>query len=192
MKGIIFNLLEEVVTHHHGEAAWDDLLDRAGLGGAYTSLGSYPDGELKVLVDALAGVLGLSPGECLRWFGRAAMPLLAERYPAFFIGYRTTIPFILSVNTIIHPEVRKIHPGAQCPIFRFEQAADGVLRLGYASPRRLCALAEGFIKGAADHFGETAAVEHLRCAARGDPECLLGIRIQAPEADDGARYAGQL
>jgi len=42
MKGIVFNLLEEVVTTHHGSDTWDLLLDTARLDGAYTSLGSYP------------------------------------------------------------------------------------------------------------------------------------------------------
>ena len=38
MKGIVFNLLEEVVTEAYGADAWDSLLDAAGLDGAYTSL----------------------------------------------------------------------------------------------------------------------------------------------------------
>jgi len=190
MKGIIFNLLEDVVIRRHGEAAWEKLLDQACVSGAYTSLGSYPDGELERLVETAADTLGISPGGCLRWFGRAAMPLLAERYPAFFTGHRTTLPFLISVNEIIHPEVRKIHPGAHCPVFRFEQAADGALRMGYESQRRLCALAEGFIEGAADHFGETVAIEHLRCAAKGDRECLLSIRVCVPETVDAAPLAG--
>lgn len=190
MKGIIFNLLENVVSRHHGEAAWEKFLDQAGVAGAYTSLGSYPDGELQRLVERAADALGISSNECLRWFGRAAMPLLAERYPAFFAGHTTILPFLISVNDIIHPEVRKIHPGAHCPVFRFEQAADGGLRMGYESPRRLCTLAEGFIEGAADHFGETVAVEHLRCAAKGDRECLLSIRVRVPETVDAAPLAG--
>jgi len=186
MKGIIFNLLEDVVSHHHGETAWDDLLDEIGLDGVYTSLGSYSDDDFERLLHTVAKTRGMPPRECLRWFGREAMPLLAKRYPVFFAGHRTTMPFILSVNSIIHPEVRKIHPGANCPVFRYEQTADGALHLGYESPRRFCALAEGFIEGAADHFGEAATVEHLRCATDGDPECLLSIRIRALEPTDGA------
>ena len=30
MKGIIFNLLQDVVSQHHGEDVWDDLIDAAG------------------------------------------------------------------------------------------------------------------------------------------------------------------
>ena len=54
MKGIVFNLLEEVVIRHHGEDVWDALLDAAGVAGAYTSLGNYPDEDLGKLVAAAA------------------------------------------------------------------------------------------------------------------------------------------
>lgn len=178
MKGIIFNLLEDVVSRNYGEVVWDEFLDDAGLDGAYTSLGSYSDDEFEALLTAAAALREISRDEALRWFGRAAMPLLAERYPAFFDAHRTLLPFVFSVNDIIHPEVRKIHPGAHCPVFHFEHGRDGALLLGYQSDRRLCALAQGFVEGAADHFGETAVVEHIRCTAAGDPECQLSIRVQ--------------
>ena len=54
VKGVIFNILEEVVSTQMGEDAWDGLLDAAGLEGAYTSLGSYPDAEILALVSAAA------------------------------------------------------------------------------------------------------------------------------------------
>lgn len=187
MKGIIFNLLEEVVVAQHGDAAWDALLDTADLPGDYTSLGSYDDKEIVKLVDAAAGALKISPQEVLRWFGREAMPLLAQRYPAFFVEFRTTLPFVLSVNSIIHPEVRKLYAGAHCPYFRFQQMPDGALQMTYDSPRKLCTLAHGFIEGAAGHFGETAHVEHLHCMHRGDDKCVLSIRATAATAD-AAQY----
>ena len=43
MKGVVFNLLEQLVARDFGEDTWDALLDASGLEGAYTSLGSYPD-----------------------------------------------------------------------------------------------------------------------------------------------------
>jgi hypothetical protein len=187
MKGIVFNLLEEVVVRQHGEASWDDLLDATGLAGSYTSLGNYPDEEMQKLVLAGANALGRSPSEVLRWFGREAIPLLAKHYPAFFTGHHTTRSFVLSVNSIIHPEVRKLYAGAHCPFFRFEEQGDGTLLMGYESPRRLCALAEGFIEGAGDHFGEIAIVEHVSCMHNGDPKCLLSIRATRPESADAAK-----
>jgi hypothetical protein len=186
MKGIVFNLLEEVVVAHHGEAAWDGLLDATGLSGSYTSLGSYPDEEIASLVAAGANALGMSPSEVLRWFGREAMPLLADRYPAFFTEYRSTLPFVRSVNSIIHPEVRKLYAGAHCPYFRFDQRPDGTLMMVYESRRKLCSLAQGFIEGAGDHFGEAITVEHLSCMHRGDENCLMAIRAIGSEKADAA------
>jgi hypothetical protein len=179
MKGIIFNLLEQVVTARHGEAAWDDLLDATGLAGTYTSLGSYQDAEMQQLVVAASQALGMEPDAVLRWFGREAMPLLAQHYPAFFAPHRSTRAFVMSVNSIIHPEVRKLYTGAGCPHFHFEDAPDGALHMGYNSPRRLCALAHGFIEGAADHFGETVNVEHPACMNRGDARCQIAIHTLA-------------
>ena len=41
MKGIIFNLLEEVVRKDYGDESWEDLLEAGQVDGAYTSLGNY-------------------------------------------------------------------------------------------------------------------------------------------------------
>lgn len=175
MKGIVFNLLEEVVIQHHGEDTWDALLDATGLDGSYTSLGSYADEHIAALVAAAATALNITQFDVLRWFGNQAMPLLFERYPQFFAGQTSCRPFLLSVNHIIHPEVRKLYPGAQVPTFQFSDMANGGLMMGYDSPRRLCALAQGFAEGAASHYGEQLLFEHQQCMHRGDPSCLCAI-----------------
>lgn len=175
MKGVVFNLLEQVVVRKYGEQAWDDLLDATQLSGAYTSLGSYPDEEIEKLVGAASSALQLPPGDVLRWFGREAMPLLATHYPAFFTPHSRALPFVMSVNSIIHPEVRKLYAGAGCPHFQFSKSPEGALLMGYNSPRKLCALAHGFIEGAGDHYGQTMTVEHPRCMQKGDSNCLLSI-----------------
>lgn len=181
MKGIVFNLLEQVVTQQHGEAVWEELLDRTGLSGAYTSLGSYPDDQVSALVGAASNMLAIPPDEVLRWFGREAMPLLAERFPAFFAPHANTLSFVKSVNSIIHPEVRKLYAGAGCPHFQFSDTTDGGLRVGYNSSRRLCALAHGFIEGAARKFGESTRIEHVTCMNHGDERCELTVHTQALE-----------
>lgn len=175
MKGIIFNLLEEQVVGQFGDGTWDDLLDDAELDGAYTSLGSYDDREIMALVGAAAAKLDKSPAEILRWFGKSAIPALALRFPAFFEAPSNARNFLLSVNTIIHPEVRKLYSGAGCPHFQFQEMGTGELILGYSSPRKMCALAEGFIDGAADHFGEKVTVAHRGCMHDGSAECSLVV-----------------
>jgi hypothetical protein len=172
MKGVIFNLLEEVVSEHHGDAAWDALLAATGSNGIYTSLGSYADGELVALVTAASDLTGTPVRTLLHWFGVQALPKLANRYPGFFEKAPDTRSFILSVNTIIHPEVRKLYSGAACPHFHFAETRNS-LTLGYRSPRKMCDLAHGFAEAVAAHYGETVSFSQPVCMHDGAPSCQL-------------------
>lgn len=173
MKGIVFNLLQEVVSRSYGEDTWDQLLDAAGLDGSYTSLGNYPDAELFALVGAASSALALPPHTVIRWFGREAIPLLAQKYPIFFDKHTRTSAFVLTLNSIIHPEVRKLYPGADVPDFVMASTSPDHLRMEYRSARKLCAFAEGLIEGAAHHFHERVQFAHDRCMHRGDALCEL-------------------
>lgn len=177
MKGIVFNLLEEVVTREHGEEVWDALLVDAGVPGVYTSLGSYPDVDLFAIVGAASARRGVDADTMLRWFGLQALPLLARKYPEFFAAHSSTRPFLLTLNHVIHPEVRKLDAAADVPVFDFELIGDHGLRMGYASPRRLCSLAEGLIESAAIHFGETAHIEQTACMKDGAAKCQLVVAV---------------
>ena len=177
MKGVVFNLLERLVTRDFGEDTWDALLESSGLDGVYTSLGSYPDEHLWKLVSAASEALALPPDDIVQWFGRNSLPLFAERYPQLFEPHDSTRSFVLTLNDIIHPEVRKLYPGADVTEFDFVQRGD-LLMMGYRSPRKLCSFAEGLLLGAADHFDEPLTIEQPSCMKRGDDQCVLELAFQ--------------
>jgi hypothetical protein len=110
VKGIIFNLLQEVVTEHFGEDVWDNLLTQAQLEGVYTSLGNYPDADLFKLVAAASAALNQPPDAVVRWFGVKALPLLAQKYPAFFNRHQSTRPFILTLPRFSTSDVPNVPP----------------------------------------------------------------------------------
>lgn len=177
MKGVIFNLLEEVVSAAYGEAVWDDLLVAAGVDGAYASLGLYPDAELTAIVGALAEATGRAPDDVLRWAGREALPRWVDRVPEVFAAHGDTRALVLALNDVIHPEVRKLDAAAEVPLFAFDLSDPAVLAVGYRSSRGLCAFAEGLVEGTARHFGEDVAIAQPRCQHRGDPLCRLEVRF---------------
>ncbi len=180
MKGVIFNLLESAVCDAYGEDTWDELLDRAGLEGAWTSVGSYPHQDLLRVVAEAAVMWDWSQDDVVRWFGRAAIPPLARAYPAFFAGHGAAFPFLRTLNDVHHLEVLKIYPDADLPVFAFDPPRDPqVLTMRYSSERALCTFGEGLIHGAADHFGETLSVHQPECVHRGDAACILQITALA-------------
>lgn len=175
MKGIVFNLLERVVSSEYGEDAWDQLLEQAGVEGAYTSLGGYPDEEFYRLIGAASRMLNPCPEDPARWFACGAMPLMAAKYPEFFLPHRSTRPFLLTLNDVIHPEVRKIYPGADVPVFDYDTSSTETLVMHYSSHRKLCSLALGFIEGATAHYREVLTFSHPACMKRGDPQCTFRL-----------------
>jgi len=182
MKGIIFNLLEEVVSADVGENAWDAILDAAKAEGAYTSLGNYPDEEFARLIAALSELTGKNCREALKWYGHRSMPHLVQHYPEFFSPHSGLRSFLLSLNDVIHAEVRKLYPGADVPVFEFEtpagSTAHDMLIIHYRSKRKLCQLAEGFIAGAADHYKEQVVVTQPNCMLDGAASCQLTCRFE--------------
>lgn len=77
MKGLVFNLLEEVVTDAYGEPVWTQLLRQTGARGPYVGGVDYPDEELTRLVAALAHATGRDIDEVTQWFRRRAHEQLA-------------------------------------------------------------------------------------------------------------------
>ena len=45
--------------------------------------------------------------------------------------------------------------------------------MGYRSKRKLCALAEGMIDGAAGYYAQVVTIEQPLCMNRGDDKCEL-------------------
>lgn len=174
MKGVIFNAVEDAVTTLYSADTWDDLLDEAGLTGDYTSLGSYDDGDLFLLVGAACKATGHQPEALIRTLGEYAFPHLASRYPELVEG-ASTFEFLRAVNDIIHPEVLKLHPDANPPEFEFEDRPDGALRMTYTSARKLGVLAEGLIHGAGSQFGETLDIEVI--SGSGEEVTVFDIRV---------------
>ncbi len=183
MKGIIFNLVEDVVSEAYGEQVWDQLLAEARLDGGYTSMGDYPDEQLHALVGAASTALDVPADQVLRQLGHGAAVGLSEQYPHFFTPHQRSLDFVVTLNDVIHAEVRKIHRAADPPEFLFSEVGDEELVIEYRSRRGLCALADGMLGGAASYFGERATVRHETCTHRGDDVCVMRCRFSPADTE---------
>lgn len=160
MKGVIFNVVQEVVEDLYDTETWDTLLDSAEVDGAYTALGDYANAELVAIVAATSSATGLGAEDVLRLVGYHALPKLAERVPSSLTNAEDPLTFIRRVNDIIHPEVLKIYPDSIPPAFAFDDHPDGLL-VTYQSHRGLPALAEGLLSGVSHLFEADVNVESV-------------------------------
>lgn len=171
MKGIVLQLLGRCARDAFGDAAWREALAQSGLTEPFDPQRLYPDPEFNALVGALGASQGVDADAAQRWFGECAIAHFHAMAPDLFDAHRDSWSFLLTLNDIIHPQVRRDYPGAGAPDFGYGVADDGGLMLTYHSKRRMCAFAEGLILATLRHYGESPTVRHERCMHRGDPHC---------------------
>lgn len=177
MKGVIFNLLSELVQENFGLEVWDGLLQEAGQDGVYVSSESYPDEMLFSLVAIASEKSGIPANDLVRLFGEYMFPHFYKQNPHFFSADMTLKEFLLSVDRVIHVEVRKLQPDANLPKFEYVDEDDKELTMFYSSPRKLCMLAEGLIAGAAKHFNTEYSLSHDECMHDGAERCRLHLTM---------------
>jgi hypothetical protein len=174
VRGVVFNLLEQVVVETAGEDEWDDLLDRAGSDGVYTSACDYDITELLRLVEAAKGVGTTVPGR-LRWLGRRAVPHLVELRTDVFEAHATVASLLRAAEETVQAEVRPFTDGPLRTMFdvHHDPTAPGAFAVGCHLPGGLCAAVEGVLIGVAEHYGQTLRVTQPKCRQRGLSSCLI-------------------
>ena len=173
MKGVVFNLLESFICEKWGHEKYEEILEMCPLKTRepFVSPGTYPDADLMTIATKTADNLGLSLEDALRAFGHYCFPRLADRVPSLIEGLTDARSFLLSVDSVIHVEVRKLFPEAVTPKFIYEQPAADQLIIHYQSERKLCAFMEGLIDGVAKHFNTRIDYHQSACMHHGADEC---------------------
>jgi hypothetical protein len=169
MKGIVFTEFLELVGRKYGIEMMDFIIESSDLpsGGAYTAVGTYDHQELIALVKNLSIALRIPVPELFQTYGKHLFARFSVRHPAFFEGISTCFEFFDRIEAHIHAEVQKLYPDAELPSIDVDWRTEDRIQLFYTSTRPFAAFAEGLMRGAIAHFGETIEVRELDAAADG-------------------------
>lgn len=179
MQGIIFNALEEFVLENADMEVWNSVIDDSQVpnAGAYTAGVSYDDAEIVALASTLCDKLGVTLKDGLHLFGKFLFGFLLNRGPIELKDYQDTQTLLSELESVIHRDVKRLHPDAYTPFFEYRITDKNNGELIYRSKRKLCAVAEGLIHGAAEHFNQTVALDHDQCMHDGHEECHWNVRF---------------
>ncbi|MDB4930301.1 MAG: hypothetical protein JWM10_2785 [Myxococcaceae bacterium] len=181
MHGVLLNQFRQFIVEGSGREAWLELTLAAGTGAdAYQISGTYPDEHFAALAAAAARRLGESEAVVLAAFGRFLVPTLLRVYGSLLDPSWRTLDVIARTEETVHRAVRLRDPTASPPVLAARREGDDVVLIDYASPRRLCPVAEGIARGLAEHFGERVEVTQPACMLRGDPRCAIRVRTLPP------------
>lgn len=174
MHGVVFSMLRKYVSNSGGIAAWEGLLQEAGLPGkSFLAVSLYPDEDILALVGAASRLNNVSADTVLEGFGKFLAPELMTVYSGLVKPEWGPLEFMENVETAIHKVVRLKNPGAEPARLKCERKGPHEVSITYTSPRHLCSLATGMMHGVGVHYGKALTVTETSCMKKGDAACVL-------------------
>ena len=145
----------------------------------FVGRGTYPDEDLYELVSKTSAKLDIPLPYALRAFGKFAFPKLTEKVPGWLVNHAHPKDFLLTLNDIVHVEVRKLYKDADPPRFSFADPGPDKLAINYQSCLRLYDFVDGLIEGVGEHFD--TAIEYTReiTAENGEEYCQYHLKFAA-------------
>lgn len=173
MQGVVFNALADFVEETAGMEVWNEAIDSSNLlsEGAFTAGEVYPDEDIVTLAIFVANKLELELPDALRAFGKYLFGFLMDRGPVEVRDYPDAQTLLKELDGVIHSEVRRLNPAAYTPFFEYTPATESTGDLVYRSKRKMCAVAEGLIYGAAEYYQQNLEMEHYECVHTGGKDC---------------------
>jgi predicted hydrocarbon binding protein len=180
MQGSIFTVFSEMVIEKMGIETWNELLVTVSPSseGVYTKGMQYEDAEMMSLVGALSEKTKIDVSSLVRTFGNYLFIHLYNSCPVNVSHIHNLKDFLLSIDSVIHKEVKRVSPNAYLPSFDYSETPEGDLVMYYHSTRKLCHLSEGLILSAAAHFKQEITIEQPECMHNGDDKCKLVISFK--------------
>ena len=179
MHGLIVNQLRQYVVTKYDRETWEKL--RLGTGvaiaeGPVPINAIYPDADVVAIVGAASEAAGISAATLLEDFGAFIAPALLRVYEPLIPKAWGTLDILEHTEETIHTVVRRQDGGiALPPYLKVERASPALAIVEYTSPRRLCDVARGIVRGISEELRERVEIEQPECMMRGDSRCLLRV-----------------
>ncbi len=162
MKGIVFTEFLEMVEGTFGLETTDKVINASKVtnNGAYTAVGTYDHKDILEMVSALSTLVKSPVSGLVKVFGNYLAKVFVKKFPEFFLTEKTTFDFLMSIDSYIHVEVRKLYPDAELPSFSHQKMGENELQITYKSQRPFADLALGLIEGCIEYYGEKIKVTY--------------------------------
>ena len=185
MYGMVNNAFRAYVIDHQGEAAWNDIVERAGLDvGEFGGMTPYDDSVTLAIVGAMVQRSGQSVDDVLRDVGR------------HWIGFARTTPFAnllamagtdfaSSIANLdeMHARIQTSLPTIRPPSFACSTRDDGHLEITYHSERDgLFPFVIGVLEGLAAGFGQQLEVIAFEALSPSSAKWTLKVAAMAEHA----------
>lgn len=179
MQGFVFCEFQEYVQRSFGPETWDQIAERVGVKEKlYSLFASYPTSELEALVQNLSKVVKKPYQELLEEFGYYIAPKLWRISKRMIPSKWTLADLIMNISGFADHLLAHVISGTDVPpVTRCERTGPDEVTIRYYSPRKLCSMGKGLVRGLGNQYGVGVTVTEPQCMLRGDPECEIVFHI---------------
>ncbi len=178
MHGIIFVELKKFADSRLGNEGWNEVLKDSGIGQKmYIPIQEYPDDEAVSILSAISTRIGRPLPYVLEEFGEFIVPGLIRMYKALIKPEWGALDLVEHTEQTIHSVVRIKNPGAKPPELKCSRPSQDEVVISYTSPRKMCAIAKGIMKGVAKHYNEQVLITEKTCMLSGSSSCSISMRL---------------
>ena len=183
MQGFVFCEFQDYVQRNFGPETWDQISEKVGVKGkSYSLFTSYPTSEIESLIKSLSEVTKHPYQELLEEFGFFTAPKLWRICKRMIPSKWTLTDLIMNITGFADHLLAHAISGTDVPpVMRCEKSGPDEVTIRYYSPRKMCAMGKGIVRGLGKQYGVDVTVTEPQCMLRGDPECQIVFHIQKAE-----------
>lgn len=183
MYGLVNKAIQDFTIRNAGEAAWANIVKRAGVDvGEFISMSPYDDAITYALVDAASAELNAPASALLEGFGEFWITFTArEGYGELMELWGSSfVEFIEHLNEL-HARLRFSFPELRPPRISCEKLGPGKLRIEYRSEREgLSGFVVGLLRGLGKRFDLEVTVTHEYGRETHDHDAFIVEYVAAP------------
>jgi hypothetical protein len=170
-------MFEGFIGESFGQETYEKIYNSTNLvsKGPFVGPGTYPDEDLMSLVKKACELLKIPPHDAIRSFGKYCFGELIRKYPQFIKSFTNPKDFLMTIDSVVHIEVRKLYRDAVTPSFIYRDPSPKRLIIEYRSNRKLCYLMEGLLDGVAEHYKTQIIQKQNTCLHKGADCCEFDL-----------------
>lgn len=161
MKGLVIVEYLKFLEAEYDYSLVDKVIESSNLpdGGAFTTVGSYHYSQMFNLVSNTSRITERNIDDLFFEFGKFIFQAFVMGHSQFFSSANSSFDVFRSLDSYIHPEVRKLYPDAELPKFTVEREEGNEMIFVYESARKMSSLASGLIDACMIHYDEDGRVD---------------------------------
>jgi Haem-NO-binding len=179
MNGIFFVQLQQYINNEYESNSWEVILQRAEIpeGKLYFSSQKYDEEEFFRIFNESIRFLGLSRKKFLNGLGVFISLNLIKICKSVIKADWKTLDLLEHIEEFNTRLLQTGDDPALSGKFDCERISPREIRIEYTSPRKLCPLFTGLIKGIADYYKEKVIIDEPSCSLLGHPHCQFLISL---------------